>query len=136
MKKLIQESNHSLIFEPSEEDIKGYHVHIPPEMKDSQIMFFAQTIGFADDNDYQTFILFKKENKTYIFYEYDNPQHASLNREIQEFTYEEFKLEMREISNSCDIKFIESILKQECDILFEKTDKKSSTTKVQNKPKI
>jgi len=78
----------TLIINPAIKDIRDYKVKFDESF--DNILYFAQTRGYSDDNDYHSYILFEKDNKLFCFHEFDNPQHLSFFVNCEESNNEKF----------------------------------------------
>lgn len=77
-----------LIINPTLDLIKKFAINI--EENDVQLLFLVQHKGLSDDNSYDSFIFFMKDNKTYCFHEYENPNHLSYYSTTKEKSLEDF----------------------------------------------
>lgn len=78
----------TLIINPTMNDIKEYKVRF--EESFDNLLYFAQTRSYSDDNDYHTYILFERNNKVFCLHEFDNPQHLSFFIDCEEYTVEKY----------------------------------------------
>lgn len=126
MKKLIEENDVKLFLNPTEQDILSLRIKIPDEIKNHQFLYVVQTSSFEDDNEYRSYIFSEKEGKTYIFFEYDNPEHHSFYTELEEVNYIDFKERMKELSSRYKINIIDHILEQDCNKLMSQLTEKQT----------
>ena len=79
IKTITQENNNDTNFLkiefPTMDDVLEYKVKFDKEF--DVILLFSQETGTIDTNSYLSKIAFLKNNKIYLFSEYDNPEYAS-----------------------------------------------------------
>jgi hypothetical protein len=78
----------TLIINPQKQDLMDMNVMF--EEESSNILYLAQLIGLSDDNSFDTFIFFKKDNETFVWHEYENNAHASYFTNISKINLKDY----------------------------------------------
>jgi hypothetical protein len=88
MNNRFESQDKLLIISPSEQDFSELKIKF--EEKNVELAYLAQVRGAEDDNSYETYIFYYKGDKSFTFYEYDNPQNGSYHSKTNECSLKEY----------------------------------------------
>jgi hypothetical protein len=111
-----------LIISPTPEDFSELKVKFKEQ--NAEIIYLAQITELSGDNSYDTFVFFNKDNKSFIFHEYENPETYGYEVKIETATVEDYWKKLSQLEgqqNGTFAKLAERVNDhKELDILLEK----------------
>jgi hypothetical protein len=122
MNHCYQGEKELLIISPTPDDFSELKVQF--KEPNAEVMYLAQITELSGNNSYDTFVFFNRDNKSYIFHEYENPETYGYQAKVEIATVEDYWKKLSQLDGQENGAFAKLAARvndhKELDILLEK----------------